>query len=227
MESLMTKTIMILAIATAFVAGSIATGTIAFADDDDELSQLACEAGKAMTGILLEDDDEITDILCGAQLQGPPGADGMDGARGADGMDGARGADGAPGPSGLPCDGCVDSNSILDNTIIADDISNTNMLIFTTCKINVLSLGPGNTFDMICSLVPAGVVSAGMDLEVVATLKSDPSDQLIVKSAKIHPTLDNRVLLRVQHIGQVNIMQSTPVTASAIVFNQCLVCGPP
>ena len=61
---------MILAIATAFIAGSIATGTIAFADDEDELSELACEAGKAMTGILLEDDDEITDILCGAQLQG-------------------------------------------------------------------------------------------------------------------------------------------------------------
>jgi len=54
---------MILAIAAAFVVGSIATGTIAFADDDDdELSQLACEAGKVMTGILFEDD--ITDILC-------------------------------------------------------------------------------------------------------------------------------------------------------------------
>jgi len=32
----MAKTIMILAIAAAFVAGSIVTGTIAFADDDDE-----------------------------------------------------------------------------------------------------------------------------------------------------------------------------------------------
>ena len=77
----MTKTIMILAIAAAFVAGFITTGTIAFADDDDdELSQLACEAGKAMTGILFEDDEEITAILCGAQLQGPPGPAGTDGA---------------------------------------------------------------------------------------------------------------------------------------------------
>jgi len=59
----MTKTIMILAIAAAFVAGSILTGTIAFADPDDELSELACESEKAMTGILFEDDDEITDIL--------------------------------------------------------------------------------------------------------------------------------------------------------------------
>jgi len=75
----MTKTIMIGLVAIAFVAGSIATGTIAFADDDDELSQLACEAGKAMTGILFEDDEEITTILCGAQLQGPAGADGAPG----------------------------------------------------------------------------------------------------------------------------------------------------
>jgi len=61
----MTKTIMILAIAAAFVAGSIATGTIAYAgDDDDELSQLLCDAGKVVTGLVFEDDDEITDILC-------------------------------------------------------------------------------------------------------------------------------------------------------------------
>jgi len=61
----MTKTILILAIVAAFVAGSIATGTLAFAggDDDDDLSQLACEAGKVMTGILFEEDD-INDILC-------------------------------------------------------------------------------------------------------------------------------------------------------------------
>ena len=80
---------MILAIAAAFVAGSIATGTIVFADDDDDGGSLLCDAGKAMTGILFDDDD-ITGILCGAQLQGPegpPGADGADGAPGADGTD--------------------------------------------------------------------------------------------------------------------------------------------
>jgi len=105
MHGLMTKTIMILAIAVAFVAGSIGTGTVAFAgSDDDELSQLACEVGKAMTGILFEDDDEITDILCGAQLQGPPGPpgnDGMDGAQGPPGNDGMDGAQGPPGNDGM------------------------------------------------------------------------------------------------------------------------------
>jgi len=61
----MTKIILVLAITAAIVAGSIATGTLAFAggDDDDDLSQLACEAGKVMTGLLFDDDD-ITDILC-------------------------------------------------------------------------------------------------------------------------------------------------------------------
>jgi len=65
----MTKTILFLAITVAFIAGSIATGTLAFAggDDDDDLSQLVCEAGKVMTGILFEDDDEILDIVCNDQ----------------------------------------------------------------------------------------------------------------------------------------------------------------
>ena len=68
----MTKTIMILAIAAAFVVGSIATGTIAFADVDDDgggIQELVCDAGKAMTGIVSgggDDDDGggIIDILC-------------------------------------------------------------------------------------------------------------------------------------------------------------------
>jgi len=63
---------MILVIAAAFVAGSIVTGTIAFADDDDDndLSSLLCPVGQAMTGILFEDDDEILDVICdGAGLE--------------------------------------------------------------------------------------------------------------------------------------------------------------
>ena len=49
---------MILIIAASFVAGSIATGTIAFADedDDDDLSSLKCQIGQAMSGILFEDE---------------------------------------------------------------------------------------------------------------------------------------------------------------------------
>jgi len=70
----MTKTIWIIAIAAAFVAGSIATGTIAYAggDDDDDggvLQTLLCPAGQALTGIVSgggDDDDGggIIDILC-------------------------------------------------------------------------------------------------------------------------------------------------------------------
>jgi len=58
------KSIWVLAVVCAFVAGSLVTGVIAFADDDDDLSQLVCEAGKVMTGILFEDDDEILDVIC-------------------------------------------------------------------------------------------------------------------------------------------------------------------
>jgi len=56
---------MILIIAASFVAGSIVTGTMAYAgnDDDDDLSSLKCQIGQAMSGILFEDDDEITDIF--------------------------------------------------------------------------------------------------------------------------------------------------------------------
>ena len=61
----MTKTIKILAITTAIIIGSIATGTIAFADDDDELSSLLCDVGKVMTGIVFGDDDDgATQIFC-------------------------------------------------------------------------------------------------------------------------------------------------------------------
>jgi len=91
---------MILAIAAAFVVGSIATGTMAFAGGDDSdngvLQTLLCPAGKALTGIVSgggDDDDGggILDLICNAQIegpQGPPGADGMDGAPGMDGADG-------------------------------------------------------------------------------------------------------------------------------------------
>ena len=67
----MTKTILILAIAAAFIAGSIATGTIVFADDEG--GSLLCDADKVMTGIVFGDDDDITQIFCTELLEGPPG----------------------------------------------------------------------------------------------------------------------------------------------------------
>jgi len=72
------KGIWILVVIASFVAGSITTGTIVFADDDDDndLSSLLCPVGQAMTGILFEDDDEILDVICdtvGVNQQCPPG----------------------------------------------------------------------------------------------------------------------------------------------------------
>ena len=102
------KGVWILAIVASFVVGSIATGTLVFADDDDDddLSQLACEAGKVMTGILFEDDDEILDVICGAGgagtegPQGPKGDQGDPGPKGDQGNPGPKGEQGNPGPKG-------------------------------------------------------------------------------------------------------------------------------
>jgi len=64
----MTKTITIGLVALAFAAGSVLTGTIAFADDDDnDLTYLLCPVSKALTGLILQDDDEIVDVVCGEQ----------------------------------------------------------------------------------------------------------------------------------------------------------------
>ena len=68
----MTKTIRILVIATAIVIGSIATGTIAFGevdDDDSVLQSILCPVvGNAMTGIVFGGGDDdgggIIDIFC-------------------------------------------------------------------------------------------------------------------------------------------------------------------
>jgi len=58
------KGIWVLALVCAFVAGSIMTGTIAFAHDDDDLNSLLCPIGQVMTGILFEDEDEILEVIC-------------------------------------------------------------------------------------------------------------------------------------------------------------------
>jgi len=100
----MDKTILTLVVVAAFVVGSIATGTIAYAGggDDGGIQELFCDAGKAMTGIVTgsgddDDDDGVIDLICEAQIEGPPGtpgADGVDGTPGATGMTGMTGMDG-------------------------------------------------------------------------------------------------------------------------------------
>jgi len=104
----MDKTILTLVVVAAFVVGSIATGTIAYAgggDDDGGIQELLCDAGKAMTGIVTgggDDDDDgggIVDLICDAQIDGAPGATG---ATGMTGMTGMTGATGMTGEQGLP-----------------------------------------------------------------------------------------------------------------------------
>ena len=73
------KSVWVLTIVLAFAAGSLVTGAAVFADDDDDLSQLACDAGTVMTGILFEDDDEILDVICDDGATGPQGPAGPPG----------------------------------------------------------------------------------------------------------------------------------------------------
>jgi len=62
----MTKTIMILAIAAAFVAGSIGTGTIAFAGDDDDDD----DDGQNIFGIIIQKLDQIIAAIGGIDTSG-------------------------------------------------------------------------------------------------------------------------------------------------------------
>ena len=70
------KSIWVLAIVASFILGTMVSGAVVFAGDDDELSSLRCQIGQVMTGILFEDDDEILDVICETGATGPPGPPG-------------------------------------------------------------------------------------------------------------------------------------------------------
>ena len=97
----MTKTIMILAIAAAFVAGSIGTASIVTAQSDvitacvNDKSQ-----GKDLRIVDSADDCRNNESVLQWNEQGPAGEDGADGTNGTNGEDGADGEDGAPGEGG-------------------------------------------------------------------------------------------------------------------------------
>ena len=90
------KTITIGLVALAFVAGSIMTGTIAFADEDGYSGDLL--------GLIMELETQIisiqTEILQLELHEGPQGPAGPPGTNGMNGADGAKGDKGDVGPSG-------------------------------------------------------------------------------------------------------------------------------
>jgi len=101
---MISKTIMILAIAAAFVAGTLTTATIVSAEGD---TIIACvhntSQGNNVRIVESVDDCKNYENPLEWNIQGPPGADGMDGFPGANGIDGINGINGAPGP-GLSCE---------------------------------------------------------------------------------------------------------------------------
>ncbi len=89
---------MILAITAAFVAGSIATGTMTFAGDDG--GSVAAHSHFELQSQIDDLDVQVDLIELIPGPQGPEGDDGLPGADGVDGLPGADGQDGAPGADG-------------------------------------------------------------------------------------------------------------------------------
>jgi len=97
---LMTKSIMILAIAAAFVAGSIATGTIAFAGEDDDGGGVRAHNHFELQSQIDDLDVQVDLIELIPGPQGPEGDDGTPGAEGPQGPKGDTGNTGSQGPKG-------------------------------------------------------------------------------------------------------------------------------
>jgi len=232
---LMTKTIMILAIAAAFVVGSIGTGTIAYAGDDDDdegvLQTLLCPAGKALTGIVSgggDDDDGggILDLICNAQIegpQGPPGADGNDGAPGADGNDGAPGADGndgAPGANGNDGAPGADGNDGApgadgnDGAPGADGNDGAPGLsgyeIVSTSSTVTISTGTTTFLSVTC---PIGKEVLGGGYQIGSLSTGEASTLFITEN---HPLGDS-----IWIVGIVKTVGTSPATFTYLVFAQC------
>ena len=120
----------------------------------------------------------------------------------------------------------VDSNSILDNTVTGEDLARTNLLLFASCGTHIVTFSPGahSIPGMICVL-PAGLVSAGDDLDVVATLNTDLQGDIVITYARIHPTQDNLVQIGFKNVGSTTITD-TDLKASAIVFDSTFSTAP-
>ena len=114
----------------------------------------------------------------------------------------------------------------MDNTVTGQDLARTNELIFADCGTFIVTFGPGGlSIPGITCVLPVGVVSAGDDLNVIATLNSDHQGDIIITYARIHPTEDNRVQIGFKNIGSTTIT-NTQVDASAIVFDPTFVTAP-
>jgi len=137
----MTKTIMILAIAAAFVAGSIATGTMTFAGvDDDDGGGVGAHSHFELQSQIDDLDVQVDLIELIPGPQGPEGDDGTPGADGTNGAKGDKGDQGATGPAGVPCNDCVDSASIATDAVGGDEIAGTTKLLFIKCQFSVPAL---------------------------------------------------------------------------------------
>jgi len=97
----MTKTIMILVIAATFVAGTITTSALIYADGGPGLGIHACVSNSGSLRLVADFETcKKSEDPIHWSILGPVGPTGADGADGATGPTGADGADGATGPTG-------------------------------------------------------------------------------------------------------------------------------
>ena len=142
----MTKTIMILAIAAAFVVGSIATGTIAFADLEEEVIISSLEF------LQNQIDDLVTQISLIQLIPGPQGDQGDTGPQGPQGEATVivEGVIGPEGPKG-------DKGNKGDKGDKGDQGPGTSHIITSTVSTQVFNGGQetknlGSTSDRFCAL---------------------------------------------------------------------------
>lgn len=96
---MISKTIIVLAIAVAFVAGTMVTGTTVLADEDENKSKNAKLSLGDLFGLLMELETQIISMQTQIQLL-TIGGTGEQGPQGSTGETGPSGADGAAGPAG-------------------------------------------------------------------------------------------------------------------------------
>lgn len=112
---MISKTIMILALVVTFVAGTITTSALIYADGGPGLGIHACVSNSGSLRLVADFETcKKSEDPIHWSILGPAGADGADGATGADGADGATGATGATGSDGA--DGTVIVTHHEDNT---------------------------------------------------------------------------------------------------------------
>jgi len=214
----MTKTITILAIAVAFVASSIITGTIVTAESE---TITACvnnkSQGKDLRIVDSPDDCRNNESVLQWNEQGPQGDPGPPGANGEDGTNGTNGEDGADGTNGTNGEDGADGTNGEDG---ADGTNGTNgedgapglsgYEIVSTSSTVTISTGTTTFLSVTC---PSGKEVLGGGYQIGSLSTGEASTLFITEN---HPLGDS-----IWIVGIVKTVGTIPATFTYLVFAQC------